>query len=244
MQGRSVLRTRWPWVVIGLALVVIAAVVHSPLLAVETIRVEGATRSDAAGRVAAAGVGEGALLLYVDTAELEHAVRGDPWVVDVHVERIWPGTVAVEVLEHDPLVWIEGVTSWMLVATDGTVLETALQPTQGLLRAAVAFPDREPGEEPIDPAWNELVAMARVLADDIGGTLELELRGPELWTTAFGHEVRIGPPIDLADKARSMRAVLAAEPPDGAIIDVTSPIRPAIIPPNNEDEVEASGDGV
>jgi cell division protein FtsQ len=230
---------RWPWVVIGLALSVIVAVGHSALLAVETIEITGASRSDTQERVAASGLGAGALLLYVNTGEIERAVLDDPWVLDVRVERIWPDSVAIEVLEHDPLVWIEGVTAWMLVARDGTVLELSVEPTVGLMRAGVAFPDRVPGEQPIDPAWTELVEMARVLADDIGGTLELELRGPELWTVAFDHEVRIGHPIDLADKARTMRAILSGEVPDGAIIDVSSPIRPAIVPLDPQDGVES-----
>lgn len=234
---------RWPWIVIAGALTIIAVVVHSPLLSVDTVRIEGVTRSAAEARVADTGVGAGALLLYVDTGEIEDAVRADPWVVDVAVSRIWPDAVVVEVLEHDPLMWIEGVSTWMLVARDGTVLELADEPTPGLLRAAVAFPDREPGEDPIDPSWTELVELALVLADDIGGTLELELRGPELWTVALGHEVRIGHPIDLADKGRTMRAVLASEPPDGSIIDVSSPIRPAVIPPEAQVVVEGADEG-
>lgn len=233
----------WPWVVIGVALVAIVGILHSPLLAVDRIDIQGVSRSDVVARVADAGLGQGALLLYVDTGAIEEAVRADPWVADARVERIWPDSVVVEVIEHDPLVWIEGITGWMLVARDGTVLEIADEPTTGLMRAAVAFPDREPGDDPIDPAWNEIVEMALVLRDDIGGTITLELRGPELWTTALGHEVRIGNPIDLADKGRTMRAMLTDDLPAGAIVDVSSPLRPAVIPPESEDEVESGGDG-
>lgn len=229
---------RWPWVVIALSVSVIVAVLHSPLLAVGTIDIQGAARSDVEGRVAGWGLGPGALLLYVDAGGLEDAVRQDPWVVDARVERIWPDRVVVEVIEHDPLVWIEGTTAWMLVARDGTVLETAPEPGTGHMRAAVAVPDRIPGAVPVDPAWNEIVDMALVLSDDIGGTLVLELRGPELWTFALGHEVRLGHPIDLADKGRTLRAMLADEPPDGWVIDVSSPLRPALIPPEPQDEVE------
>lgn len=229
---------RWPWVVIAISLAVIVGVLHSPLLAVDTIDIQGVSRSDVASRVEEWGLGQGALLLYVDTGGLEDALRTDPWVVDARVERIWPDSVVVEVIEHDPLVWIEGSSAWMLVARDGTVLETAENPGNGYMRAAIAFPDRLPGEVPIDPAWREIVEMGLVLSDDIGGTLVLELRGPELWTVALGHEVRLGHPIDLADKGRTLRAMLADEPPDGWVIDVSSPLRPAVIPPDSQDEVE------
>lgn len=231
---------KWPYVVIALSLATVVGVAHSSLLAVESIDIQGASRADVAARVAQAGLGPGALLLYVDAGAIEDAVRADPWVVDARVERIWPDRVVVEVLEHEPLVWIEGISGWMLVARDGTVLERAGEPGTGLMRAAVAFPDRVPGDDPIDPAWREIVDMALVLADDIGGTLRLELRGPELWTVAFGHEVRLGHPIDLADKARTLRALLSEDVPDGVVIDVSSPLRPALVPPESEDEVETT----
>lgn len=232
---------RWHWwslALIGVSLAAVVAVLHSPILAVESIEIQGVSRSDVAGRVAAQGVGTGALLLYVDTGAIEEAVRADPWVIDVRVSRIWPNRVVIEVVEHEALVWIEGVTSWMLVARDGTVLENATEPGTALMRAAVAFPDRHPGDRPIDPAWKEIVEMAVVLGDDIGGTLVLELRGPELWTVALGYEVRLGHPIDLADKGRTLRALLANQPKIGSILDVSSPRRPAVIPPESRDEVE------
>lgn len=240
-------RRRWPLVVTAVALAALVGAVHSPLLAVETVEILGASRADVTGRVADTGLGRGALLLYVDSGAIEDAVRVEPWVLDVRVDRIWPDRVVVEVIERDALVWIEGIEGWMLVARDGTVLEQADAPGTGLMRAGLAFPDRAPGETPSDPAWQEVVDMALVLADDIGGTLELEMRGREMWTTAFGHEVRMGHPIDLADKARTLRAMLAGDLPDGAIVDVSSPIRPAVVIPDAAEdprpEVESEGDG-
>lgn len=235
---------RWGRGLIGVvivALAALAAAVHSPLVAVETIDILGANRADVARLVAETGLGPGALLLYVDTEAIERAVRTDPWVLDVRASRVWPDTVIVEVLEHDPLVWIEGVENWMLVGRDGTVLEIADAPGTGLMRASLAFPDRAPGEDPSDPAWQEVVEIALVLADDIGGTLELEMRGVEMWTTAFGHDVRLGHPTDLADKGRTLRAMVGSDLPDGAVIDVSSPLRPAVIPPESPGEVEPSG---
>lgn len=236
-------RRWWPVIAIVLAALALLIVAHSSLLAVDEIEILGQARADVAGRVAEAGLGPGALLLYVDTGNVEDAVRADPWVADVKVERIFPGRVIVEVVEHDPLLWIEGVERWMLVARDGTVLETDDEPSAGLLQAALAFPDVDPGIVPTDPAWDEVVAVALALADDIGGTLRLEMRGPEMWTTAFGHEVRFGHPIDLADKGRTLRSLLSEDLPDGAIIDVTSPLRPAIVPPESQGGVETGGDG-
>jgi len=180
-----------------------------------------------------------ALLLWVDTSAIAEGVKREPWVADVKVDRIWPDRVVVEVLEREPAVWIEGVLGWMLVGRDAAVLERSDVPGTGLLRAALAFPDRYPGDRPVDPLWNEVVTMALVLSDDIGGTLTLEMRGVEMWTVVFGHDVRLGHPIDLADKGRTLRAMLAEEVPDGAIIDVSSPLRPALVPAESQVDIES-----
>jgi cell division protein FtsQ len=229
---------RWPLVLLILVSVAALAVAHSPLMAIETVEILGAEHTDVQGVVDGLGVGTGALLLWINTSAIEDAVTREPWVADVRVDRIWPDRVVVEVLEHEPAVWIEGVLGWMLVGRDGTVLDRSDAPGSGLLRAALAFPDRYPGDRSVDPLWNEVVAMALVLSDDIGGTLTLEMRGAEMWTIVFGHDVRLGHPIDLADKGRTLRAMLAEEVPDGAIIDVSSPLRPALVPTESEAEVE------
>lgn len=246
MTGRSATGARvrrprrWPLVVMILGAVGAVGVVHSPLMAVHTVEVLGATRSDVRQIVDGTGVGPGALLLWVNAGAIEEAVAVDPWVADVRVDRIWPNRVVVEVIEHQAVAWIEGIQGWMLVSRDGTVLERSEVPGSGLLVAELAFPDRLPGDRPADPAWHEIVQMALVLSDDIGGTLRLEMRGAEMWTSTFGYEVRLGHPIDLADKGRTLRAMLAEEIPEGAIIDVSSPLRPAIVPLESQVAVKTS----
>jgi len=222
-------RRRWPALVVLAAVGAVILLANSPLLSVRHIEIDGVERSDAVASVAASGVGEGALLLWVDTGAIDRAVRADPWVADVRVRRVWPDRVVVEVLERRPVAWIEGVLGWMEVAEDGTVVARAHAPGPGLLEASMAFPDLDPGDRPADPTWHEIVAMALVLEGDVGPTMTLEMRGSEMWTSALGHDVRLGFPIDLADKARTLLALLEGDIPAGAVIDVTSPRRPAIV---------------
>ncbi len=231
--GESVAgRPRWPLLTVLTVIGAIAVLLNSPLLSVRTVEIDGVERSDAAARVASTGVGEGAILLWVDTGAIDHAVRADPWVSDVKVERVWPDRVVVQVLERRPVAWIEGVLLWMEVAEDGTVVATAPEPGPGLLRAHLVFPDLAPGESPTDPTWNEVVQLALVLRDGIGPAISLEMRGQEMWTAAGGHDVRLGYPIDLADKGRALEAMLGEPIPSGAVIDVTSPRRPVAVVEN------------
>jgi hypothetical protein len=230
----------WRWLALVLLLAAGALFAHSPYVSVSEIEVVGAVRSDTRALIDGAGVGEGALLLWVDTGALERAVLADPWVFDARITKVWPDRLVVEVLERRPVAWIEGVLGWMLVGEDGSVVDRARRPRQGLLRASIAFPDQDPGVRPVDPAWHEIVGMALVLEDAIGGTLVLEMRGAEMWTEALSHQVRLGHPIDLADKARTLLAMLGAELPQGAAIDLTSPSRPALILNDSRHEVEGS----
>jgi cell division protein FtsQ len=231
-------RRLWPWVV-GALVVAAGLVLHSPWLSVSEIEVVGASRADAVGRVAETGVGPGAILVWVNTGEIATAVREDPWVADVRVERVWPDRLVVEVAEREPALWIEGLEGWMLVASDGAVVDIAPRPGPGLLRAELAFPDRRPGEVPIEPAWAELVDMARTLPPELAARVTLTLVGTEVWAQVGDHPVRFGHPIDMADKARALDAVLAEELPPGSTIDVVSPRRPAVVPlPNPGSEVE------
>lgn len=223
-------RRLWPWLLGGALVAAAAFALHSPWLAVHEIEIVGAVRSDPTPLIAAAGVGEGAILIWVDTGAVARAVREDPWVADARVDRVWPDRLVVEVLERQPVAWIEGTTTWMLVASDGTVLDVALEPEGGYLQAVLAFPDLARGEQPADATWNEIVALAATLRGDIGGALTVELLGSELWTEVFGHPVRLGYPIDLADKGRTLRVLLQEELPPGATLDVSSPTRPAIAP--------------
>ena len=140
-------RRLWPWVA-GALVVAAGLVLHSPWLSVGEIDIVGADRADAAARVASTGVGPGAILIWVDTGEVAAAVSADPWVADVRVERVWPDRLVVEVAEREPALWIEGLEGWMLVASDGAVVERASEPGPGILRAAVPATSRSspPGE--------------------------------------------------------------------------------------------------
>lgn len=231
-------RRLWPWIV-GALVAAAGLLLHSPWLSVSRIDVMGASRADATARVESTGVGPGAILIWVDTGAIAAAVREDPWVADVRVERVWPDRLVVEVAEREPALWIEGLENWMLVSSDGAVVELAAEPGPGMLRAALAFPDRSPGDVPVEPAWAELVEMAGTLPPELAARTTLTLVGTEVWAEVSGHPVRFGHPIDMADKARALAAMLGEDLPPGATIDVVSPRRPAVVPrANPRGEVE------
>jgi cell division protein FtsQ len=225
--------------VLGVAVIATVAVLHSPWMSVHEIEIIGADRADVAGRLAEAGIGEGAIMIWVNTAEVEAAVLADPWVRDVRAERIFPDRLVVEVVERNESAWVGGQDTWMLVAEDGTVLEVASEPGAGLLSADLRFLDLEPGDQPSDDAWHEVVAMADVLSPDVAARTRLAWRGAEVWTVVDGLDIRLGRIVDFAEKAQSLEAMLGEDLPWGTVVDLVAPSRPAVILALPSDEASA-----
>lgn len=226
-------RRAWgSWLTVALLLVVLVAavVLHSPWLSLRNIEIVGAERVDAAGRLERAGIGPGAVMIWLDTGTAIEAILADPWAAGVTVERVFPHTLFVEVDERTPAVWIQGLDSWMLVGSDGVVVEIATEPGQGVLLAAVSLPDVPVGTHPDEPAWDELVALGTALDGDLGAEARVVPLMSELWLQIPGHRVRLGHPIDLGEKGLVLRALLAEGIEDGATIDLVAPRRPAVSP--------------
>ena len=234
---RPIRPSRRPWaawigVGVMLALLVLGVILHSPWLSVREIEIAGAERVDAAARLDRAGIGTGAIMLWLDTAEVEAAVSGHPWAAEVRAAREWPHRLVVEIVERQPALWIEGTGEWMLVATDGTILEIAPEPGAGLLRVSLGMTTMQAGIRPADPVWGELVALSEALSVPVAASsVVLEAEG-EIWMATPGHPVRFGHPIDLADKGRVAEVMLADGLPAGATLDLVAPRRPAVVPGN------------
>lgn len=234
-------RRAWAaWISVGVLLVLVAlgVALNSPWLSVREIEIAGAVRVDAAERLDAAEIGPGAIMIWLDTGAAEEAIASHPWAASVRVTREWPDRLVVEVDERTPALWIEGVDGWMLVASDGMVLDEADTPGTGLLTVSVGVRGIPVGTMPDDPLWSELVALSEVLSTPLASVSRLVGEGTEVWLETPGHRVRFGHPIDLADKGRVAQVMLADGLPEGSTLDVVAPRRPAVILPIPQPEVE------
>jgi cell division septal protein FtsQ len=219
---------------------------HSPWLKVRDIEIVGADRADVAGRLAAAGIGSGAFMIWLRPGEIEEAVLADPWVREVRVERIFPSRLVVEVLEEAPALWAGHGTDWMLLAVSGVVVAEAEAPGEGMLQAQVPYAGAEVGEAPEGSLWGELVALSQALSPELAAAARVTSEGGELWISALGWRARLGPAEDLAQKGRAFEALLAEGLPEGAVIDLLAPTRPAVSLPegdgSNEGEPVVEGE--
>lgn len=204
---------------IGLCIAGIIWVARSPLFQIEQLTVSGVSSSGVPRLLAEAGVEVGTPLISVDPKELASRLEGDPWVESARVIRRWPRGLRVSVVERVPVAVVARGSSFELTAVDGTVLSSRLGPDP-FLPTVRAEADPRPG-----------LVFASELRDDLAAGATIVVGAEEVRATVAGYEVRLGRGVDMAAKARALAGVLDAHPPEGAIITLVAPSRPAILDP-------------
>jgi cell division protein FtsQ len=240
-EGRHRLR-----VLVGVTAVAVTAAggwaaTGSALLDVDHIVVQGAVHTPVDQAVAAAGVRRGQPMTRLDPGRAARGVDGLPWVARATVERHWPGSVGIRIVERAPVAVApaEGGGSALVDAT-GRILDQVGSPPAGLAVLAGLPPVGAPGSRlPAEgvAAVSVAVALPAELrartagvgpADGAGGAAgggggEVELR------LAPDGVVRLGRPEDLARKFDAVRAVLAqVDLRNLAVLDVRRPDSPVL----------------
>lgn len=218
----------------ALAVLLMAAVVgaatwvvfHSPVLGVRHVEIVGNIVVSAETLRAAAAVRTGTPLATVDADEVGSRVRAVTEVESARVEREWPGTLRITVVERTPVAVVpvaDGPPAngsrtnevYAIVDRFGVTLD----------RVAVAPPRfpvlRVRRPDPGDPELRAALAVLEALPDDLRVN---EVRVPSVRSITLkltdGRTVLWGDAGLAAEKGRALAAALA-EP--GTVYDVTSP---------------------
>lgn len=221
-------RRRRRWLLPALAVLVVAGglgylLLGSPLLVAQRVQVTGTAALGADEVRSAAGVPLGGPLLRVDTDEAAMRVARLPEVARVRVDRAWPQTVRIEVLERAPVA--------LRPAPDGPHRIDATGVDFGALTGPQSM--QPPLPELRAPDGAPTAAAAAVLTG-----LPAPLRGQVRAVTADspedvrlvladGREVDWGSAADGPHKA-AVLGVLLTQP--GKVYDVSSPELPTIRP--------------
>ncbi len=220
---------------------------RSPLLDVDGIDVVGADRTARDDLVKASGIRFGDALIDLDEGGAARAVASLPWVLSATVERRWPDSVVIEVVERQPVATAPSADDgWAVVDATGQVLSVLESSPSNLLALDGIAPAGPPGSV-LGGSAVELLAVAAavpaelrprvsaVLAGDQGG-VELRLR-PE-------GTVRLGPPRQLDEKFRAALTVLGQVDTQAlATIDVRIPESPVLTRLNPIGKVSPLGTG-
>lgn len=236
-------RRRLPWLIGFFWLVTAAglllALVRSPWLDIDEVRVSGARNADVTSALAASGVHLGSPLLSVDADELAAHLAADPWVARVDVAVLWPETLEITVLEHQPVGWIESRNGWMRVSAAGTVLARGTPPDAAAQVRIAAPVAGKLGEELTSRPAQAAVAFLANLPPELRRRARVWGDVGEMAANVRGRRVELGTAQQMAEKAAVVAGIMAEGPlPKGAVVNVVSPARPAIS--NPQAQVEGS----
>jgi cell division protein FtsQ len=206
--------------VVGLVGIGAAVVWFTPAVAVDEVRVTGASLVSPDAVRAAAGVRMGRSLARVDVHGVHRRVAALPPVGHVSVRRELPGTVVIAVTERTPVAVVEQSAAepglWLIDAS-GVVYARADARPAGLALVRIPAPSRD------DPTTRaaltvlrslppELLQPMAVLAADAPARIRLEF--------ADGRTIIWGDATENAEKVR-VTLVLITKP--GRTIDVSAP---------------------
>jgi cell division protein FtsQ len=245
-EGRRRLRILLVIVAVASTIGVAWLVVQSPVLAVDTVDVQG-TRHETPDSVrAAAGVEEGAALVWVDAADVERRVERLPWVAQAKVVRDFPNDVRITVVERLPVAWLRrpsppgaprGSGAAALVDRTGRVLGDEAGVPPGLPELTGAVRAGAPGTHIRPRGFARVVAelpealraQVGAVTEDDGGAV-LVLVTPPGGAEPAADEVRLGALREVAAKGAAALAVLDQLTRDEArvsYVDVRVPGAPA-----------------
>jgi cell division protein FtsQ len=236
----SLARSRLRWLV-GLVVVLlltgaVLVALRSPILAVKSVEVNGVVNANVDAILAAHGIEMGAPTVAVRPGIVEAAVMRDPWVAKADVRVVWPGSVEVTVLEHDPAGWIESERGWVRASATGAILERSDPPVHAPTVQGHVVTGR-PGSVIEDPAAVAALEFLAYLPGNVARDAHIAVtKKGVLRAVVAGHVVRLGLPEDIASKAASLLAVLGSKLEEGARISVVAPTRPAVTGAVSTDE--------
>ncbi|SNX95050.1 cell division protein FtsQ [Geodermatophilus sabuli] len=197
----------------------------SPVLAVSTVRVDGAGTLTAGEVVEVAGIAEGTPLLRVDVDAAEARVARLPQVASVEVARGWPRSVVVTIEERVPVAVVEQAGTRTLVDADGVLFDTVTgTPPPGVVPLDVPGPGA--GDRATRAGLAALVALPAGVRADVAAASATTSEDVTL-TLTDGTTVLWGSAEDAEDKADVLVALLGqlesgALDPAGTI-DVSAP---------------------
>jgi cell division protein FtsQ len=195
LVGTAVLLALAAWAVLG-----------SPLLAVRTVRVDGAVALSDAQVVSVAGIEEGTPLVRVDTAAAAARVAQLPQVDSVEVTRGWPGTVVVTLAERVPVAVVEQGGTRQLVDAGGVRFDTITGDTPAGV-VPLDVPDPGPNDAATTAALGALTALPDGVRSQVTGVSARTADDVTL-TLTDGRSVRWGSAERTDRKAEVLGALL------------------------------------
>ncbi len=207
------------------------AIVHSPLLEVRHVIVEGSAHTPARLIESRAGLSGHPLMVSVDRGLIARRVEHLPWVRSAEVIRSWPSTVKVRIVERTPVAQVESGQGWAVVDGTGRVLERSGAPVPGLVAlTGVGSPGAPGGYLGVGsrPALAVASSLPQTLTARVSGVGAVGGGGIVLSLTGSA-TVELGDASGLSDKFEALDTVMSRVDLRGVkVIDVRVPQDPVL----------------
>ncbi|MEN8233525.1 MAG: FtsQ-type POTRA domain-containing protein [Actinomycetota bacterium] len=210
----------------------------SPLLAIQTVTVTGAERTNPEATARRLGIVPGIATISTRGGPVEAALLADPWIAVADVVVSWPGTVEIHVIERAPLVVVHTADGEFATAQDGVFVEVVDGGSIPPRIEAEQVGARRPGERVTDATTLAAIEFVAALPPSLRRTATVNVNGDRLAADVAGFDVVLGRPLEMALKAAAVEALIASDIEEGSRIDVTAPTRPAVGPPQSQLDVE------
>ena len=212
--------------VIVACVVVVIALLASPIFAIRSVTVEGNVYTSKEVLAAVTDTLKGASVFTVDTQRARELLLEDPWVSDVRITTRFPGKALVEIAERDPIIWYVGDDQKArIVDARGHIIAVLPGWPTKYLRVSGVGPSLAAGAV-ADDVYRAAAQLVLALPDEIQPlvkSLEVSAGGELAMTLAGGTLVRFGPPNDLQDKLVAVVVLLRRQNPSTlAVIDVST----------------------
>ena len=221
-------RVKWlklAGVVVG-AIVVVMAILASPLFAIRSVTLEGNVYTSKEVVEQVRDLLKGASVFTVDTGKARTILLDDPWVSDVRITTHFPSKALVEVAERVPVVWYVGTDQKVRVvdARGRVIVVLDGWPTK-YLQVEGTGPSLDAGAV-ADDAYRAAAQLVLALPDEIRpkvASLALSPGGELSMTLKSGTVVRFGQPADLQNKLVLVVVLLRRQDPATlAVVDVST----------------------
>jgi cell division protein FtsQ len=203
------------------------------LFAVQRIDVNGLDYLNRSDVMTLAKVHSGEPMVAVSRHRVAKAISANPWVAHVSVYVSWPHVVTIDVTERRPIGQTQVANNqWVIVGTDGVVLQTMTKPVSGLPDLlGVSAPDRTGGR--LASSAGDVVTVGEAMPPSLephvvqiqeqNNVLRLGLN--------TGAIVVLGDKSDLVDKLTAAATVVSnTDTTKISTLDVSSPHVPVATP--------------
>ncbi len=228
-EGRRRLRRLLVLLALATAALGVTAVLRSSLLDVDHVTISGTGRTSSTVARRSTGINLGRAMISVDPAAAEARLERLPWVARASVQRHWPATVAVRIVERRPVAVVSRTGITRVLDRTGRVLGPAT--ASDLARLPHVAGDVPGVGGAVGPARRRVTAILRALTPDLRAQVATARVGSAgtILTLRDDITVRWGGTQLAHAKIEALRTILTqVQRSDIASIDVTVPTAAAI----------------